>query len=189
MTEPLPFCGPPPAGSTAAIAATRRRVAGVGVGWMGLAWSPHGLVLTTPLVATAETASQWLHALSTGPRPTTIESATEPAATALAAYFAGDPLAYRGPLDLSGLSPFAQRALAEVRRIPHGETRTYGWLARRVGRPQAARAAGGAIGANPLAPLIPCHRVVGATGRLTGYRWGIALKRWLLALEGVYLPA
>ena len=57
-----------------------------------------------------------------------------------------------------------------------------------LGQPQAARAAGRAIGVNPLAPLIPCHRVVGANGSLTGYRWGIALKRWLLALEGVCLP-
>ena len=190
MTEPPPFCGPPPpVGSAAAIAATRRGVAGVGVGWVGLAWSSGGLAFTSPLAATAESARQWLDALSTGPRPTIIESTTEPAAAALAAYLAGDPLPYRGPLDLTGLSSFTQRALAEVRHIPHGETRTYGWLARRVGRPQAARAAGRAIGANPLAPLIPCHRVVGANGRLTGYRWGIALKRWLLALEGVHLPA
>ena len=192
MTEPLPFCGPPPVGvvgSSAAIAATRRGIACVGVGWVGLAWSPRGLALITPLAATSKTASQWLDTLSTGPRPTSIESAAEPAAAALAAYLAGEPLPYRGPLDLTGLSPFAQLALAEVRRIPRGETRTYGWLARRMGRPQAARAAGRAIGANPLAPLIPCHRVVGANGRLTGYRWGISLKRWLLALEGVHLPA
>ena len=190
MTELPPFCGPPPPVDPAdAIAATRRGIARVGVGWVGLAWSPRGLALITPLAAAAETARQWLDALSVGPRPTTIESATEPVAAALAAYFAGELLPYRGPLDLTGLSPFTQRALAEVRHIPHGETRTYGWLARRVGRPQAARAAGRAIGANPLAPLIPCHRVVGANGRLTGYRWGIALKRWLLALEGVHLPA
>ena len=188
MTEPPPFCGPPPVGPAAAIAATRRAIAGVGMGLVGLGWSPQGLVLITPLAATSKTASQWLDTLSTGPRPTSIESAAEPAAAALAAYLAGEPLPYRGPLDLTGLSPFAQLALAEVRRIPRGETRTYGWLARRMGRPQAARAAGRAIGANPLAPLIPCHRVVGANGRLTGYRWGISLKRWLLALEGVHLP-
>ena len=193
MTEPPPFCGPPPPagafGSPATIAGTRRAVACVGVGWTGLAWSPRGLALISPLAATAETACQWLDALSAGPRPMTIESATEPAAAALAVYLAGEPTHYRGPLDLTGLSPFAQRALTEVRYIPHGETRTYGWLARRVGRPQAARAAGRAISTNPLAPLIPCHRVVGANGRLTGYRWGTALKRWLLALEGIQLPA
>ncbi len=191
MTKAPPFCGPPTpgaVGSLSVIAATRRGVACVGVGWVGLAWSPRGLALVSPLVATAATASQWLDALSTGPRPMTIEAATEPVAAALAAYLAGEPVHYRGPVDLTGLSPFAQQALAEVRRIPYGETRTYGWLARRVGKPQAARAAGRAIGANPLAPLIPCHRVVGANGRLTGYRWGVPLKRWLLALEGVHLP-
>ena len=100
MTEPPPFCGqPPPVGAAAAIAATRRGIARVGVGWVGLAWSSRGLALISPLAATAETARQWLDALSTGPRPTTIESATEPAAAALAAYFTGEPLPYRGPLD------------------------------------------------------------------------------------------
>ena len=191
MTPPPPLYGLPAresVGPKSLVSATRRGVAGVGVGWVGLAWSPRGLALITSLVATAETARQWLDALSTGPRPLVIESAAEPAAAALAAYLAGEPLPYRGPVDLSGLSPFAQLALAEVRRIPYGETRTYGWLARRMGQPQAARAAGRAIGVNPLAPLIPCHRVVGANGSLTGYRWGIALKRWLLALEGVCLP-
>ena len=165
MTEPPPFCGPPPpAGavrSAAAFAATRRGVACVGVGWVGLAWSPRGLALISPLAATAETASQWLDTLSTGPRPTTIESAADPAAAALAGYLAGEPLPYRGPLDLTGLSPFAQRVLAEVRRIPHGETRTYGWLARRVGQPQAARAAGRGYrsqSARPAHPLPPGRR-------------------------------
>ena len=115
MTEPPPFCGPPPpaVGSAATIAATRRGVACVGVGWTGLAWSPRGLAFISPLAATAETACQWLDALSAGPRPMTIESATEPAAAALVAYLAGEPLPYCGRLDLTELSPFAQRALTE----------------------------------------------------------------------------
>ena len=189
MTEPPPFCGPPPpGGSAAAIAATRRGVAGVGVGWVGLAWSSRGLALISPLAATAESARHWLDALSTGPRPTTIESATEPAAAALAAYLAGG----RCPTAARSTSPGCHPSHSErwrrsgtfrtARRAP-----TAGWPGAWAG-PKAARAAGRAIGANPLAPLIPCHRVVGANGRLTGYRWGIALKRWLLALEGVHLP-
>jgi len=76
------------------------------------------------------------------------------------------------------------RACAE---IPKGEVRTYGWIARRIGRPKAARAVGRALGKNPFAPRIPCHRVVGADGRLTGYSGpgGLAAKRRLLRSEGV----
>lgn len=71
--------------------------------------------------------------------------------------------------------------------IPRGQVRTYGWLARRVGRPSAARAVGRALGRNPFAPVVPCHRVVGADGRLTGYSGagGVAKKRRMLRAEGV----
>ena len=183
-----PYCGPPagdPVSSRVSTAATRRGVAFVGVGWMGLAWSPRGLAFIGPPVRTSEAAVQWLDAFSTGPETMTVEAATEPVAAVLTTYFAGEPVHYPGPIDLAGLSPFAVQVLTEVRRIPRGETRTYGWIAGRVGMRRAARAAGRAIGANPLAPLIPCHRVIGANGRLTGYRWGVQLKRWLLTLEGV----
>ncbi|MDE2490830.1 MAG: MGMT family protein, partial [Elusimicrobia bacterium] len=73
--------------------------------------------------------------------------------------------------------------------IPRGEVRTYGWIARRIGKPGAARAVGGALGRNPFAPVVPCHRVVGADGRLTGYSGagGVAKKRRMLRAEGVLL--
>jgi O-6-methylguanine DNA methyltransferase len=70
-----------------------------------------------------------------------------------------------------------------LRAIPRGETRTYAEIARTVGSPKAVRAVGAACGANPLAVVVPCHRVVGADGRLTGYRWGVERKRLLLAME------
>jgi O-6-methylguanine DNA methyltransferase len=73
--------------------------------------------------------------------------------------------------------------------IPKGEVRTYGWIARRIGKPAAARAVGRALGRNPFAPVVPCHRVVGADGRLTGYSGagGVAQKRRLLLAEGARL--
>jgi O-6-methylguanine DNA methyltransferase len=82
-------------------------------------------------------------------------------------------------------TPFSQAVWRACAEIPAGETRTYGWIAKRIGKPQSARAVGRALGANPFAPDIPCHRVVGATGALTGYsgRGGTESKRKMLALE------
>jgi len=91
------------------------------------------------------------------------------------------------PLDLSGLSPFHRRVLQAARRIPYGRTATYSDLARRVGRPLAARAVGQAMARNPVPLVIPCHRVVASGGGLGGYGGGLDLKRRLLALEGARL--
>ena len=83
-----------------------------------------------------------------------------------------------------------QRAVwAEVACIPYGATTTYGEIAQRIGRSGAARAVGAAVGANPLPILIPCHRVIGAGGSLTGYGGGLEVKAALLRLEGAPLPA
>src|ERR1700687_649224 len=86
-------------------------------------------------------------------------------------------------------SPFYQKVWKACAEIPKGEVRTYGWIARRIGKPKAARAVGQALGKNPFAPEIPCHRVVGADGRLTGYsaRGGVKAKRRMLVKEGVRL--
>ena len=83
--------------------------------------------------------------------------------------------------------PFYQAVWRACAEIPKGEVRTYGWIARRMGKPGAARAVGQALGKNPFAPAVPCHRVVGADGRLTGYSGagGVAKKRRLLRAEGV----
>ena len=78
---------------------------------------------------------------------------------------------------------FQQRVWSALMAIPRGETRTYAQIAEAVGTPKAVRAVGTACGANPLAVVVPCHRVVGADGRLTGYRWGVDRKRQLLEIE------
>ncbi len=88
------------------------------------------------------------------------------------------------PLRWQGLSPFATRVLQELGRVPWGQKVSYGWLAARAGNPKAARAVGRVMANNPFALLVPCHRVVGATGAMTGFGPGIAMKRYLLEREG-----
>jgi methylated-DNA-[protein]-cysteine S-methyltransferase len=107
----------------------------------------------------------------------------------LEAYFAGQVAAIDGiPVDAAG-TPFQLAVWAALRRIPAGSTTTYGQLAARIGRPNACRAVGLANGSNPVAIVIPCHRVIGANGALTGYGGGLARKRWLLDHErGGALP-
>ena len=111
----------------------------------------------------------------------------------LAAYFAGALSALKTiPWTLGGTA-FQHQVWNALVEIPLGEPTTYGQLAHRIGRPRAVRAVGLANGANPIAIVVPCHRVIGAGGALTGYGGGVERKRWLLAHEGQYetplLPA
>jgi O-6-methylguanine DNA methyltransferase len=100
----------------------------------------------------------------------------------LSAYFAGARRCFDLPLDPRG-TPFQRLVWEAVAAVPYGETRSYGEIARMIGRPAAARAVGAANGANPLPPIIPCHRLVGTDGSLTGYGGGLETKRWLLDFE------
>lgn len=107
----------------------------------------------------------------------------------LAEYFAGRRTAFDLPLAPAG-TPFQLRVWEELRRVPAGTTVSYGELAARAGRPGAARAVGGALNRNPIGIVVPCHRVVGADGTLTGYAGGLGRKQVLLDLErGMALPA
>ena len=105
------------------------------------------------------------------------------ALTELHEYFAGERRVFTVVLDPPGTA-FYRAAWAEVSRTPFGETRTYGEVAWAIGAPAAVRAVGAANGANPVAPFVPCHRIVGSDGRLTGYGPGLPLKARLLAMEG-----
>ncbi len=106
------------------------------------------------------------------------------AVTELRAYFKGDLAALdRVRVDCGG-TPFQRSVWAALRRIPSGRTISYGELARRVGRPLAFRAVGAANGSNPVALIVPCHRVIAADGTIGGYGGGLPCKRWLLAHEG-----
>ncbi|HKQ72140.1 MAG TPA: methylated-DNA--[protein]-cysteine S-methyltransferase [Blastocatellia bacterium] len=104
------------------------------------------------------------------------------ASNQLRAYFAGELTDFDLPLATNG-APFQQRVWAELRKIPYGSTVSYGELARRMGNPQAARAVGAANGSNPISIIIPCHRVIGSNGKLTGYGGGIERKKFLLEFE------
>jgi methylated-DNA-[protein]-cysteine S-methyltransferase len=104
-------------------------------------------------------------------------------ATQLEEYFAGERTDFDLTMELDG-TPFQREVWAELARIPYGETISYGELARRVGRPRGPRAVGQANGRNPIAIIVPCHRVLASNG-IGGYGGGLKVKRALLALEGV----
>ena len=112
-----------------------------------------------------------------GPTPLLAEAQRQ-----LEGYFAGARTSFDLPLAPHG-TPFQQAVWAALLDIPYGETRTYGQIAAAVGRPRASRAVGGACHCNPIAIIVPCHRVVGSSGALTGYAGGLDKKSALLALE------
>jgi len=178
---------------TARTTTTTRLASGALTTWAG----------TTRVTASARgVRSVWLPSWHAGP-PTdasdtpalTLPDAADGAAgqhlrqalTELAEYFMGERRAFTVALDPQG-PEFFHRAWAEVARVPYGETRSYGEIARALGDPQASRAVGAANGANPVAPFIPCHRIVASDGRLHGYGPGLPLKQRLLVMEGA-LPA
>ena len=109
----------------------------------------------------------------------------ERARTQLAEYFAGARTEFDLPLSPAGTA-FQLRCWAALRQIPFGQTASYGEQAARIGQPTASRAVGLANGQNPISIIVPCHRIVGANGSLTGYGGGLEAKRWLLAHEAAH---
>jgi methylated-DNA-[protein]-cysteine S-methyltransferase len=114
----------------------------------------------------------------------TLEPGRAAATAALARYFGGDLGAIDALAVATAGTPFQRRVWAALREIPRGETISYAALACRIGQPTAIRAVGLANGANPVGVVVPCHRVIGTDGALTGYGGGLERKRWLLAHEG-----
>lgn len=112
---------------------------------------------------------------------------TDLAAAQLAQYFAGSRKSFELPLVYT-LSAFQQNVLALVAEIPFGKTISYSELAHRYGNPKAIRAVAAANGKNPFAIVVPCHRIVGTNGKLTGYEWGLDKKEWLLRHENALDP-
>jgi O-6-methylguanine DNA methyltransferase len=98
-------------------------------------------------------------------------------------YAAGKSVRWNVPLDLSSGTKFQQKVWHILTKIPRGETRSYGWVAQRIGKPRASRAVGAACGANPIPVIVPCHRVIAGDGSLGGFGGGLPMKRRLLALE------
>jgi methylated-DNA-[protein]-cysteine S-methyltransferase len=114
----------------------------------------------------------------------TVGRSPVPVRTAVERYFSGDVRALEGLTVTTGGTAFQRSVWKALRDIPAGETRSYGQLAAAIGAPKAVRAAGLANGQNPVALIVPCHRVIGANGALTGYAGGLERKRWLLRHEG-----
>ena len=106
----------------------------------------------------------------------------EPLALQLREFFEGSRTAFDLSLSPKG-TDFQKRVWTELRKIPYGVTRSYQEIARNIGRPEATRAVGAANGANPIPIVVPCHRVIGANGALTGFGGGLVVKRWLLEHE------
>jgi methylated-DNA-[protein]-cysteine S-methyltransferase len=120
---------------------------------------------------------RWVEDASTLPLPS--------AAQQLGEYFAGTRREFELPLRMRG-TEFQRRVWRSLTEIRYGETWSYGQLAKRIDNPNASRAVGSANGCNPIAIVVPCHRVIGADGSLTGFGGGVERKRWLLAHEGLH---
>jgi methylated-DNA-[protein]-cysteine S-methyltransferase len=113
---------------------------------------------------------------------------TSQAARELDEYFEGKRRAFEIPFDLRGITPFQERVLRTTSRIGYGDVMTYAAVARKAGNEKAFRAAGGAVGSNPIPIVVPCHRVVASDGTLGGYGGGLEVKRYLLAIERAEVP-
>ncbi len=151
-------------------------------GWVGLVLSPHGLRATTLPRATRDEALR--DAMEYGATGTASEADLADIPERICALASGRYANLALHIDWDRLTPFRRAVLEETMRIPAGETRSYGWLAQKVGNPRAARAVGRVMATNPLPLVVPCHRVVGSDGGLTGYGGGLAMKETLLRLEG-----
>ncbi len=152
------------------------------LGWMGVAYSPRGIISLQLPRAGRELALRDLQRAF--PKGSVKQEIPEEIARELRDYSAGRCRQFHLPVDLSSARPFQRAVLTAISRIPFGETRSYGWVARAIGKPGAARAVGQALHTNPIPIIIPCHRVIASNGSLGGYGGGLEMKRRLLQLEG-----
>ncbi len=143
------------------------------LGWLQVTFSDNGLTAISYVDTPAGPSS--------GPRTALMNALFQQ----LDAYFSGSPVRFSIAVDLTNGTPFQRRVWQELATIPHGQTRSYGDVARGIGNPRAARAVGMANRANRIPIVIPCHRVVASNGGLGGYSSGLSRKRALLELEGV----
>ncbi len=161
-------------------------IAETAMGWAGVALSERGIRYATLFHRTRQACAGELRAFGAveadDPRAPEIRALLEH-------YAAGDGASLDDyPVDLPECTPIQRETWLALREIPRGETRSYGWLARHVGRAESPRAIGAMVGANPVPLWLPCHRVVASDGSLHGFGGGLAMKQALLELEGA-LPA
>ena len=150
-------------------------------GWVAIVSSEDGLLRLTLPHPTADGALASLTPLPS--QPVTATSFFGDLPYRLQRYFGGQKVDFPDKLDLSWATPFQGAVWRLNCSVPYGETRTYGWIAKKLERPQSARAVGQAMARNHFPIVVPCHRVVGSDGSLVGFGGGLAMKRRLLALE------
>jgi O-6-methylguanine DNA methyltransferase len=160
-------------------------------GWMGIAATGRGVSAVVLPKTSRRAVEQALkeagHADSSlqGAAAKSAGNHVKAARAAIGAYLTGTQRNFALSLDLGDQPRFRQRVLEMLQRIPYGRVRSYGWVARKLGKPGATRAVGGACGANPVPLLVPCHRVVAANGSLGGFSGGLRIKKRLLRLESL----
>ncbi len=152
------------------------------LGWMGIVGSPYGL---REIILPQESKDAVLRRVKERDHHVEIcDSATfDDLPQRLKGYFGGEKVHFPDKLDFAEASKFQQSVWQIARSIPYGETRSYAWMAAKLGLPKAARAVGQALGRNPLPIIIPCHRVISSNGGLGGFSAGLGMKEYLLHLE------
>ena len=159
----------------------KRAVFRTPLGWVGVAASEQGICRVVLPKKNKKSVVRDLEsdAIDSGPASPLLAKAV----MLLTRYFSGESVSFDLPLDLRYYTPFQQAVWKVAAAVPSGETRSYGWIAKRIKNPKAARAVGQALGANPVPIFIPCHRVVSSTGTLCGFSGGLEMKKKLLELE------
>ncbi len=152
-------------------------------GWVAMLVSPAGIVRLTPAYSSEKGALEILQLKQEDTRASCERFGAS--VNRIQDYYSGKPVAFPDKLDLSGGTEFQQKVWNSCRTIPYGETRSYGWIAQHIGRPEASRAVGNALGKNPVTVIIPCHRVIASDGGIGGFTGGLPAKRRLMKLEGI----
>ena len=152
------------------------------LGWTGVVGSPNGLKKVIFPLKSKEAVLDRITSYGCEAENQYLAYSNE-LCNRLRLYFCGEPVDFADKLDLSGTTCFRQNVWLTVRNIPRGETRSYGWVAKQLGLPKAARAVGQALARNPVPIVIPCHRVISGNGNLGGFGGGVEIKKLLLQLE------
>ncbi len=155
-------------------------------GWIGIAATDRGVRAVVLPKPTRRAVERELRSASSNGAGGAATIHLKAAKDAITAYLNGTRRSFDVPLDVEDQPRFRVKVWEVLQSIPYGRVRSYGWVARKVGKPKAARAVGAACGANPVPLLVPCHRVIAGDGTLGGFSGGLSRKKRLLKLEGAY---